>query len=419
MALDLAANGTAAGWVFPWETPPLTREWFILMGCAGGCVCTAALAAGLTMGMLSIEPFSLHLTEATDLADCATPELRRRLALEKRWSARILPLVTRHHWLLVTLLLMNAAANEALPIFLDRLVPSWLSVLLSVTIVLVFGEILPSALFTGPSQLRYASGLSPLVSLFMFALAPIAWPISKLLDFALGHSQVESFQRAELKALIRMHGSSQDHQEHEDEQLDHRVDLGQTATNILQLGGLSTDEITIMQGVLDVSIVSCGDAMLPIERADMLHVVRPAACYCLLLAGCACCWLRLRCVCMRLHAYACVCLRMLAYACVCLRMLSYACVCLARAAARALAATPADVQANTQDAVLDANTMAWILSTGRSRIPVFAGERSRGSSTSTSTAGGGSGGGKHTLLGQRPFEVLGIRIPALLLFLTE
>ena len=77
MALDLAANGTAAGWVFPWETPPLTREWFMLMGCAGGCVCTAALAAGLTMGMLSIEPFSLHLTEATDLADCATPELRR------------------------------------------------------------------------------------------------------------------------------------------------------------------------------------------------------------------------------------------------------------------------------------------------------------------------------------------------------
>ena len=69
--------------------------------------------------------------------------------------------------------------------------------------------------------------------------------------------------------------------------------------------------------------------------------------------------------------------------------------------------------------MLDANTMAWILSTGRSRIPVFAGERSRGSSTSTSTAGGGSGGGKHTLLGQRPFEVLGIRIPALLLFLTE
>jgi hypothetical protein len=40
----------------------------------------------------------------------------------------------------VTLLLCNAAAMEALPIFLDKMMPSYLAVLVSVTAVLLFGE---------------------------------------------------------------------------------------------------------------------------------------------------------------------------------------------------------------------------------------------------------------------------------------
>ena len=43
-------------------------------------------------------------------------------------------------------------AAQALPVFLDRLMPSWAAVLLSVTVVLICGEILPSAVFTGPNQ---------------------------------------------------------------------------------------------------------------------------------------------------------------------------------------------------------------------------------------------------------------------------
>ena len=37
---------------------------------------------------------------------------------------RLIPLVKRHHLLLVTLLLANAGVAETLPLFLDRLVPS-------------------------------------------------------------------------------------------------------------------------------------------------------------------------------------------------------------------------------------------------------------------------------------------------------
>jgi hypothetical protein len=54
---------------------------------------------------------------------------------EKAQAGRVLPLITRHHVLLVTLLLYNAAANEALPIFFDDLMPTPYAVGLSVTMV--------------------------------------------------------------------------------------------------------------------------------------------------------------------------------------------------------------------------------------------------------------------------------------------
>jgi metal transporter CNNM len=61
--------------------------------------------------------------------------------------------IDHHHWMLVTLLLSNAAALETLPIFLDNLVSPFASVLISVTLVLAFGEIIPQALCTGPRQI--------------------------------------------------------------------------------------------------------------------------------------------------------------------------------------------------------------------------------------------------------------------------
>lgn len=45
------------------------------------------------------------------------------------------------HQLLVTLLLGNALAAEALPIFLDSILPSWVSILVAVTAILVFAEV--------------------------------------------------------------------------------------------------------------------------------------------------------------------------------------------------------------------------------------------------------------------------------------
>jgi hypothetical protein len=87
------------------------------------------MAAGLTMGLLSLEKTKLEIR--TMIGDS-----------EEASAARsVLPLVKRHHLLLVTLLLFNAVANEAMPIFLEKLVPGYVAVLLSVTLVLIFGEV--------------------------------------------------------------------------------------------------------------------------------------------------------------------------------------------------------------------------------------------------------------------------------------
>lgn len=56
-------------------------------------------------------------------------------------AAKILPIVKHQHVLLCTLLIGNALAMEALPIFLDVLLPAWASVLISVTLILAFGEV--------------------------------------------------------------------------------------------------------------------------------------------------------------------------------------------------------------------------------------------------------------------------------------
>merc|ERR1740121_1537740 len=122
-------------------------------------------------------------------------------------ARRVLPLIQDHHRLLVTLLLMNSIANEALPLFLDKIVPSWLAVLLSVSLVLIFGEILPSAVFTGSEQLKIAAMFAPAVACCQFILAPVAMPIAKALDVFLGEDHKGRYNFAELRAIVGIHAN--------------------------------------------------------------------------------------------------------------------------------------------------------------------------------------------------------------------
>jgi len=173
-------------------------RWFYVTHaiCALACVTTAALAAGLTMGLLSLDPLLLLIKVRAGATE-----------KEQQQAAALLPIVKQHHLLLVTLLLLNSMANEALPLFLEVLVSPVMAVILSVTLVLFFGEIIPSAIFTGPKKVEIASRMVPIVKLVMILLWPLAFPIAKLLDRVLHDEDQESgdaFGRGELSALVRI-----------------------------------------------------------------------------------------------------------------------------------------------------------------------------------------------------------------------
>lgn len=243
--------------------PLFGPEWWQHLACVLGCVLCAAFAAGLTLGLTSLDEFGLKVLcnrSTEDIDPKANMETRSiaqtKLLREQGYARRILPLVSgslfgascrpclnpsNSHCLLVTLLLANAAANEALPLFLDALVPSWLAVVLSVTVVLIFGEIVPSAIFTGPHQLRLSAAMSPVVCIVKFMCLPIVWPISLVLDRCLGHEE-EELSREHMKAMART----------------------------LQMQGLERDEVNMIHGVLEMHWKTATDISKPLEKAKML-----------------------------------------------------------------------------------------------------------------------------------------------------
>jgi metal transporter CNNM len=99
----------------------------------------------------------------------------------------ILGILEHHHLLLSTLLLSNALAMEALPIFLDKIVPAYLAIFISTLAVLIFGEVIPQAYCTGPHQIPIAYFMSGFVKFLQLILGIFVRPIAWALDNWLGH----------------------------------------------------------------------------------------------------------------------------------------------------------------------------------------------------------------------------------------
>ncbi|XP_006649308.1 DUF21 domain-containing protein At2g14520-like [Oryza brachyantha] len=209
--------------------------WVYLMSCVG-LVMFAGLMSGLTLGLMS-----LSLVDLEVLAKAGTPT-------DKDNAARILPVVKNQHLLLCTLLIGNSLAMEALPIFLDSLVPSFGAILISVTLILAFGEIMPQAICTRYG-LSVGAKAAPVVRILLIVFYPVAYPISKLLDWVLGKGHVALMRRAELKTLVDMHGN----------------EAGKG-------GELTHDETTIITGALEMTQKTAKDAMTPISETFSLDI---------------------------------------------------------------------------------------------------------------------------------------------------
>lgn len=72
-------------------------------------------------------------------------------------------------------------------------------------------------------------------------LAPIAWPIAKLLDYVLGHNEISTYKKAELKSFLQFHRSGEE--------------------------PLRDDEISILNGVLELNTKNVETIMTPMKAS--------------------------------------------------------------------------------------------------------------------------------------------------------
>ncbi|KAL2933868.1 hypothetical protein RDABS01_016987 [Bienertia sinuspersici] len=161
---------------------------------------------------------------------------------------KILPVVRNQHLLLCTLLICNASSTEALPIFLDSLITAWGAILISVTLILLFGEIIPQSVCSRHG-LAIGAAVSPFVRVLVWIFFPVAHPINKLLDLLLGRGHVALFRRAELKTRVNFH--------------DNEAGKGGELTHV---------ETTIIAGALELTEKKAGHAMTPISNTFAIDI---------------------------------------------------------------------------------------------------------------------------------------------------
>lgn len=235
-SLRMAAGGGGGGGGTQLRAEYGSAEWWIAAAISVVLVLFAGIMSGLTLGLMSLGLVDLEVLQQSGSEE------------EKKQATKILPVVREQHQLLVTLLLCNAAAMEALPIFLDDMFNEVVAVILSVTLVLAFGEVIPQAVCSRYG-LAIGASLVWLVKVLMLICLPISYPVGKILDYLLGHNDSGIFRRTQLKALVGIHGR----------------EAGKG-------GDLTHDETTIIQGALDLTGKRVLDAMTPIDSTFALDI---------------------------------------------------------------------------------------------------------------------------------------------------
>ncbi|KAF8959833.1 hypothetical protein BDZ97DRAFT_1836104 [Flammula alnicola] len=201
-------------------------------------VLAGGIFAGLTLGLMGLDELHLRV-----LATSSRTFLRRGTR-RKVWMVLVLKLMQHgKHWVLVVLLLGNVIVNESLPIFLDSaLGGGYVAIAISTTAIVIFG-IIPQAV-----SVRYGLSIgarcAPFVLGLMYILAPIAWPIAKLLDCALGTREQHTYKKAELKSFLQFHRTGDE--------------------------PLRDDEITILNGVLELNTKKVESIMTPLKDTVIL-----------------------------------------------------------------------------------------------------------------------------------------------------
>ncbi|KAK2420927.1 CBS domain protein with a domain protein [Trifolium repens] len=212
-----------------------THFWFLVLMCWIFMI-FAATSSALALGLLSFSQVDLEV-----LVKVGQPQIQKN-------AAKIMSIVKNEHLILCTLLMAKSLALEGVSVLMEEMFPEWISVLLAAALVSIIAEVIPQAL-NSRYGLRFGATMSPFVRVLLLLFFPVAYPISKLLDYLLGKGHTALLGREELKTLVSLHGN----------------EAGKG-------GELSVHETTIIAGALDLTKKTAKDAMTPLSETFSLDI---------------------------------------------------------------------------------------------------------------------------------------------------
>lgn len=160
----------------------------IIFGAVVLLIGLSALCSGLNVALMSL-----------DMRD-----LRRKAKLGNTSAKKMLPLRQNVHLTLGSILFTNVAAVSATSLVLEKEFNGIIAGLISTLLIVIFGEVMPQALF-GKDPLLWTSRFYLALKFMRFITYPASKPLQLLLDKLFPHQRTKLQSRQELGLLITEH----------------------------------------------------------------------------------------------------------------------------------------------------------------------------------------------------------------------
>ncbi|XP_047542193.1 unextended protein-like [Vanessa atalanta] len=196
------------------------------------CLMFSALFSGLNLGLMSLDR-----TELKIISNTGTEQ-------ERKYARAIMPVRDHGNYLLCSILLGNVAVNSTFTILLDELTSGLFAVIFSTLSIVLLGEITPQAICSRHGLMVGAKSIM-ITKAVMALTAPLAFPVSKLLDYFLGEEIGNVYNRERLKELVKVTTGVND---------------------------LDKDEVNIISGALELRKKTVSDVMTKLEDVFMLPI---------------------------------------------------------------------------------------------------------------------------------------------------
>jgi len=198
----------------------------------------SAICSGLNVALMSLN----------------SKDLERKAKIGNLQAKKVLPYRQNTHLSLAAILLTNIATVSATSLVLASVLYGVIAGIIATLLTVVFGEILPQALFSRRA-LAYCARFSMVLRVMIILTYVVAKPLQLLLDRLFGSHREALQSRQELGIMIA---------EHLEEESDSELD---------------TDEVEIIKGALQLSEKQVKEIMLPIKEVFWLKpdtVLTPA-----------------------------------------------------------------------------------------------------------------------------------------------